>query len=460
MATINSIYSTARSGLSVAQNAAALANRNLANVSTPGYAREILPIAAALGGLGVTSGAPLAMRSALLERALQAATGRSSFHESQISHLTIAEEAVNDLDGVGLGTSIEDFRTAIGALAAHPSGNVEREAFLSASEALGDAFASTRTQLDSAASGVRQGAADVVSQVNDLASQIARVDQRVRSARPGDEKNTYIAQRTALVDTLSGLVDIDVRSANDGTITVTTAGGRGLVDAGVASKMVVSTAPPPESTLSIGFERPDGSKLEAIEGAEFGGALGGLLHVHAETLMPALQSLDALAFDFVTTFNSTHAAGFTPSGQPGGDLFTAPSSVAGAAANVSLAAGFKASDIAGASDPSAGSGDNSNLLRLADIAGQAGQLPGGASLPSTWSDISSGISRALSTTTSSAAFETSSRDQLQNLLASETGVSIDEEMFNLTLAQTALEASSKVIATAQQMTDTVLSLIG
>ena len=81
-------------------------------------------------------------------------------------------------------------------------------------------------------------------------------------------------------------------------------------------------------------------------------------------------------------------------------------------------------------------------------------------MPATWRQISTSVSRALSSAKTSAAFETASKEQLENLLASETGVSIDEEMFNLTQAQAALEASSNVIAVAQQMTDTVLSLVG
>lgn|GEM_PF-1754986 len=459
MATINSIFTTARSGITVAQTAASLVARNLANQQTPGYAREILPIAAALGGLGVSAGASVGMRATLLERALQTATGRTSFHESQVNHLTLAETAVNDLDGVGLGSDIEDFRTAIAALAANPSGTSEREQMLSTGRSLGASFASTRSQLDASASNVRSEAVSVAGQVSDLASQIARIDQRVRSARPGEERNTYVTQRAALVGTLSSLVDVDVRTNDDGTIRVSTAGGRTLVEGGSASRMVVESAGSPTQELTVSFER-DGVKLAAMAGSQVGGALGGLIAAHEDTLMPAVQQLDALAFDFVNTFNATHAAGFTATGAPGGAFFATPTSTAGAAASVALASLLKAGDIAGASDPSAGVGDNSNLLILADIAGQGGTLASGTSLPASWRGISTLVSRALVNAQDGAEFEASSRDQLQNLLASETGVSIDEEMFNLTLAQTALEASSKVIAAAQQMTDTVLSLVG
>jgi hypothetical protein len=52
MSSITAILSSARSGMMVSQAQAALVSRNIANAQTPGYVHEILPISAALGGLG------------------------------------------------------------------------------------------------------------------------------------------------------------------------------------------------------------------------------------------------------------------------------------------------------------------------------------------------------------------------------------------------------------------------
>lgn len=457
MSTMQAILSTARSGMTVSQTQAALVSRNIANAQTPGYAYEVLPIDAALGGLGVISDNPVAMRQTLLERALASSTGRLSYHDAQVRHLRIAEEAVNDLDGSGLGPSIENFRSALAPLQANPAGANERAAFLSAGRSLSSTFAVTRAQLDESGKGLREDAQSVASQVSSIAGEIAAIDSRIISARPGEEANTLVARRSSLIQSLSSLVSVDVMSRPDGTVNIS-AGGRSLVEGGKASELLVAIDGPPARSISISVKRDDGVVLPTLR--PMGGDLGGVIAAHDEIVIPTLDELDQLAFDFVTDFNAVHAAGFGTDGQSGRNFFDPLGGADGAAGNVRVRADITNAEIAAATDPAGVPGDNTNLSLLADILGGGDTVALDDSLLRQWQAIGDGISQGLAEANAAAGIEGDSRDQLQNLLASQTGVSIEEEMIKMSMAQTALEASSNVLREAQKMTDTVLSLVG
>ncbi len=456
MSSITAILSSARSGMMVSQAQAALVSRNIANAQTPGYVHEILPISAALGGLGAWTGPATEMRDTLLERALATANGRVGYHESQVRHLTLMEEAVNDLDGVGLGVAIESFQRALAPLQANPSGDSERASLLSSARALGTAFDTTRGQIVDSGARMREEAKTLVGRVNSLAAEIAAIDTRIVAARAGEEANSLAARRSALVHDLSSLVSVDVIPRPDGTLRIAV-GGRGLVEGGKAAELILSIDGPPPRTINVDVKKADGSVVGTMDAV--GGELGGLVTGHNDKVTPALDDLDQLAFDFMNSFNAAHEAGFGLDQQNGRPFFAPPADVTGAASSVSLAPGLTASQIAAASDPTLVPGDNSNLALFADILGGGPTVPDENSVLRLWQTLSGDVSQSLAEARSSATLEGDSRDQLSNLLASKHGVSIEEEMLRMSQAQTALEASNTVIREAQKMTDTVLAMV-
>ncbi|MFO0750614.1 MAG: flagellar hook-associated protein FlgK [Myxococcota bacterium] len=452
MSSIQAILSAARSGMSVSQSQAALVSRNLANVNTPGYARETLPLWTELGGLAVRAGPSTASRQIMLERALAATSGRFAFHDTQVSYLGLAEQATNDLDDAGLGATIDRFRAALGTASANPAGRAERNQVLASAQVMAGAFSTTRAELEQAqASSADQ--ADVVStRVNQLTTEIAQLNGRIRSARAGEEKNTLMGRRASLVSTLSSLMSVDIVPRSDGTLQISS-GGHTLVELASAAQLSVSSGGPGapiEVTISRSGHEPE--VVSGSAGSAFGGELGGLIEAHEDVIAPAIANLDQAAYKFMSDFNTQHAAGYDLNGNTGHQFWDLPTSSVGAAAAMKLSADVngKPEALAFASDPN-GVGNNENLLKLDAFAETAHQ---------DFRSVGNDVSQALVRAQGGAELERGSVEQLSNLLASETGVDIDEEMVSLSQAQTALAASSNVIKATQTMIDTVLGMMG
>lgn len=457
---INAIATTARGGMQVAKTLTALASRNIANADTPGYAREFVQLMPELIGIGVRHGPLQSLKSEFLERALVGANGRHGFHQAQQPHLRVAEMGVNDLGSAGLAKAISDFRGAIQNLSANPASAPERDNVLATGQALGQAFTSTRTHLENTTNLARSAVMNTVDRVNELSSEVASLDTRIRGSRPGEERNTLVARRAASLQELSTHVGISVLHQKDGTVHVQTNAGRTLVEGGRADSIRVASNPPADGPLELTFISSDGTERAPLGAASsIGGGLGGLIASHNDVLQPALTNLDQVAFDLATAFNTAHGAGAGLDGTTGRDFFEPIAAVQGAARALRLVTGFERSHIAASIDPLV-TGDNQTALALADLIGPDGVVSNGKSLGSAWTDISQSISRALFNANKGAEFELGSRDQLENLLVSEIGVSIDDEMMGIMQARTQLDAGATVMREVQRMTDTIFSMVG
>jgi flagellar hook-associated protein 1 FlgK len=140
------------------------------------------------------------------------------------------------------------------------------------------------------------------------------------------------------------------------------------------------------------------------------------------------------------------------------DLFTVPATAAGAATQMGVNAAIAADPrlLAAATTLPVGSGDNRNVLAL--IATEQQTLAGGSDPIVSFQRIVTGFGNATSQAQAMADHDGAMAGHLRQLRDATSGVSLDEEMINLTKAQKAYEAVAKVIATADQMLETLMSL--
>jgi flagellar hook-associated protein 1 FlgK len=175
-------------------------------------------------------------------------------------------------------------------------------------------------------------------------------------------------------------------------------------------------------------------------------------------LLETSDRLDQFAWELGNRINEIHRAGYGSNGDTGYDLFTMTTqNRAAREININQELVEDPTLVGAAGSALVGSGDNTNVMAMLEtenenVGGLGG--PPRAVLGDTIGRYGSLAKRSIST----AEAETVARDYLIGMRDSASGVSVDEELIELTKAQRAFEAMSKVADTTNQMLETILNL--
>jgi flagellar hook-associated protein 1 FlgK len=372
------LIGVALTGLASAQTGIATTGHNIANVNTPGYARQQavqttnFSQATGAGWIGRGASVETIRRSYDVFLAAQARDARASaaHWESYAAQLGALDGAVADSDA-GLGPALGGFFAAANALSSSPADAAARQALVSGAQSLAGrlreldaAFAQQLADLDARLQ-------SAVGSANALASRVAVLNERIAlGGAAGHAPNDLLDQRDALVHELAGLVRVKVVAQDDGVYNLFLGNGQPLV-VGAAPTAIVAVADrdDPQRTV-LGLQTAAGP-LRFRAGDLGGGLVGGLLAFREEALEPARNELGRIAVALAGAFNAQHALGIDRNGAPGGDFFAvgAPrafaaagnAGTAGIAAAISDAGALTASDYRVLWD-----GASWNVTRLAD----------------------------------------------------------------------------------------------
>lgn len=446
--------------------AAATASQNIANVNTPGYSRQTANLAAITPtdfvantfiGSGVELQSVSQARDQFLERQLPNAYAAQGFSSTESGGLQ-AISALDPDDANGLTAALGAFYTALRGVAQNPSDSGLRQGAVSAAQALTRTFNRTASSLEDARNGMDARMSSIVADVNQSASAMAELNKQIQQSRvTGAEPNDLLDARQQLQDKLAALTGAVPVTDAQGDVSMALPGGADLVGALNAGKLTLAPDPANSGHFNVLLIRADGSGPVPMMASQLGGQLAGAISARDGAIFTAETGVNQMAFDFANKLNTVHAAGFDANGNPGQAMFTVSATPAGAAASLSVNANLVANPalLAAAAAPGA-SGDNSNMQALVNTEGAA--LSTGADVSTTFQNLvtafgsKSALSKAISDQDSGMV------DHLNQLRESSSGVNLDEEMVNLTKAQRAFEAVSKVITTTNSMLDTLMSL--
>jgi flagellar hook-associated protein 1 FlgK len=461
MATINSAITLITSALDADQAALNITSNNVANASNQSYTREVpnwqenqpIYINGVSYATGVTVTGGVSQRDRVLEQRLQQQTQLSSASSSLLSALTTLQSSFTPASGTSttgdIGTDITNFFDAYTQLAASPTNNADRQAVLSSATTLAGDIASTAQSINAQQSSLDQSANTIVTQVNALTTSLAQVNAQIQSSSPNQDAGPLEDQRQSDLSQLANLIGINQITTEKNGLSVTTTGGQLLVSEGNSLQITTGDV----GGLTHFYLNGTDITSELDSG---GGELGGILTARDQSLPNTVAALDQLAYSLSTSVNTINNAGTDLEGDNGnaGDIFNAPTQVAGSAQAMSVV--MTDPDKIAAAGLGQGTGDGSNAMAAANLATQS--IINNETPSNYYSNLISTLGALVSQTTTENTALSASVTQLQTQRDALSSVNLDEEASNLEEFQRSYQAASQVFTILNSVMASALNL--
>jgi flagellar hook-associated protein 1 FlgK len=305
-----------KSALAVQQAALQVTGNNIANAGNADYTRQVATLAPSRDqqiqpGMFVGTGVDLTGIKRQIDEALNARL-RSSISDSQAADTTQqwlgrVESVFNELSDQDLSTQMSTFFNSWSNLANKPQDISLRQVVLQNGGSLAGQFQSLRNQLTSLQGDVDDRLTGLVKNADQLASQIADLNQQIVNAEggagdAGGGANGLRDQRDAVLKQLSNLLD------------VTTTEDKGVINVYVGSEPLVignnsrgvglktSTDDKGRLTSEVVIKENNGTLKVSS------GQIGALVSVRGQ-IADTVDNIDNIANNLIFELNKIHASG-------------------------------------------------------------------------------------------------------------------------------------------------------
>jgi flagellar hook-associated protein 1 FlgK len=303
--------SNALTGMRVGQSALDTLSSNVANAGTPGYNRRSISV---IDSLGVNS---TYARDGQLTRAfnlsLQAhhtrATAESGFSSVKASFLDRVQTLFGKPGTTGsIDSAYTAFETALAAVATSPESYANRAELVAKAEAMAGTLNRLTGNIQSLRQEIEAQLANSVQTINSQLQSLEKVNTRL-----GDQgidptsRATLMDQRDRLVESLSQQMDLRVNYRGDGTVSLMTRSGVGILDVKAsvfqyqsAGALSAASRFSPNDALSgvgkLSIMTPAGLEIDLVkQNVLSSGELAGLIELRDKSLVEAQDQLDEIA---------------------------------------------------------------------------------------------------------------------------------------------------------------------
>lgn len=456
---MSTLFNTALSALNANQRALATISNNIANVNTDGYSRQTVDLVARRSN---------ATPAGSLGTGVEVAAIRRQFDEFATRQLRESNSALNEQrtraeqgqqletvlfdDGNGINSALSSFFDGLQEIAANPSSLSARQSFLSQAQVLTNRFNDIQQRFNGIQDELVDRIGSSVNDVNKLAAEIFRLNEAIGQSQ-GSQPSELMDQRDEAILKLSSLVKVSVSDNGNGTVSVFIGSGQSLVLPGQRNTL---------STDQQGRIFINGS-VEITPSIQ-GGQIGGYLSVQGGTLDLVQAQLKNLASVIANEFNQAQAQGVGLDGQPGQPLFSFIPADDDNFKKHSFTFSLNLTDPVQVAAGSAGGGigDNSNVLRMAELEFKGVSGPGtpnlnGKTIGGSLRDLVGIIANEVRDSRQGSDAQQALFNFALARREATSGVNLDEEAANLLKFQQAYQASAQMISIARDTFQTLIN---
>ncbi|MEO6798888.1 MAG: flagellar hook-associated protein FlgK [Rhodanobacter sp.] len=328
------------SGLAAAQVGLNTVGNNISNSKTDGSSMQVVQQTARLGtGVGrltIGSGVDVtSVQRAYSQYLTSAVLDSNAGMQRATAFNNLTSTLNNTLSSSGnLQGALDNFYGAFSTVASAPGSNPDRQALLGSANSLTAVFNTLGQQLGVQQSQVNSQITGTVASVNSIIGNIANLNQQIRQTSIGGAPNALLDQRDGLVKTLSGYLGVTAVTESDGSMSVYTKTGQGLVSGSNAYPIASGN-----DVYDTGRTEVYDTSGNDITSRLSGGSLGALLDYRSNVLDPIQNQLGQAALALAGSVNDQQEKGLDLGGNQGAPIFSVPTpAVLGATSNQGSAA--------------------------------------------------------------------------------------------------------------------------
>ena len=308
---LSDILSSALSGLNASQAGLRSVSNNIANVGTPGYAREKVTLSTGVTSgrvNGVVVGEPERVANQFLETLVYVRSGDAGRADVTSSYLDRLQAELGEPGASsGLPARLDSIgKAAVQMTAAQSSPEAVSVFTANVSDSI-DSLKQLDTDVEGLSSDVDSEVVSSVDRINTLLARIHGLNDTISHLDGSGRSSVGAAdQRMSAVEELSGLVAVNVREQPDGRLAIDTQSGAALLDRRLRQLAIPTGAG--SNAIEVRFAdangQPGAATGEKIESSAVGGKLGGLIDLRDRSLPAFKDQVGTLFQGLAETLNA------------------------------------------------------------------------------------------------------------------------------------------------------------